>query len=454
MTGLGTSLSQKRDTPMNKQMTVQVPVDGRAYTFHLCHRRIEFEAAGEITYYWMAIPELRKSGGGTNVRACINLWWAETLAQSLTDPEDKMDAEVNLALAELYPLIAQHRGAQDVFNDGFLKKRGSRRLAPRGKQASVHCASLEDDRELDDRESVLSDAEWKRLQTMCRRRDIDGIRQEIEAILVGELPAKQERPKYDEAFRVWMGNAVVQFEEGGRNGLRRFLNGELLPQIALYRRRGSQVRPRLFINMVSHEAKAAFHLCYTNAWSKLTPLLMKDCGLDATSARFMSLWHNQNELESGRDAFWGHILALHPLSERVMTQAHHRAAVGQWLSVAQDDPLAGPIVDRDEYWDLVATILAASHEYAHLREQANAARRLSAGALPSSSRQSAAQPAPDREQVAALFDQYATEVLLTCQTCSGSVSYVDAKAGTGGGAVVTYVCDKCGKTGAVDLGTE
>ncbi len=367
---------------MSRQIKVVLPFGGDSFTFQLCQLEIELGAAGMVEYYWMPIPGLRQPNG-LNVRACIDSWWAETQAQALSDPDDIEDAKKNLALAELYPLVVRHRGPQNVFKDAFLKK-GARKKRSAGRQdGSAGQSDYDlDDGELDDRQFALPDAEWKRLQAMCRRRDIDSVRRENESLFVGELPPQKEQPAYDAAMSVWMTGALTELKTTGREGLRRFLEAELLRQLKLYRRRGGQIRPRLFINMVSYEAKVSFHNCYANAWSKLTPWLMHNRGLGSTSARFMSLWHHQNERDSGRDVFWGHVLALHPLSERVMTQAPHRVAVGQWLRAAAGDPLPGTVVDRSEYWDLVATILAAGHEYAHLREQANAARRLPPGTPP------------------------------------------------------------------------
>ncbi len=371
----------KRETAMTQQVKAVLPFGSDSFTFQLCKHEIELGAAGMVQYYWMPIPGLRHPDG-VNVRACVDSWWAEVQAQAFSDPDDIKFAEENLALAELYPLVVRHRGPQNVFRDAFLMKGARRNRSTGGRGGSAGQSDYDlDDGELDDRQFTLPDAEWKRLQAMCRQRDVDGIRQEIESLFVGELPPRSEKPRYNEAFDHWTANAVAALRDG-RGALRGFLETDLLRWIKLYRRRGGQIRPHLFINMVSHEAKVAFHTCYSNAWMKLTQWLMDNRELDPTSARFMFFWHRQNERDSGRDAFWGHVLALHPLSERVMTQAPHRVAVGQWLRAAAGDPLTGKVVDRDEYWDLVATTLAAGHEYVHLREQANAARRLPSGTPP------------------------------------------------------------------------
>ena len=81
-----------------------------------------------------------------------------------------------------------------------------------------------------------------------------------------------------------------------------------------------------FPYMFSYECKVAFYLCCTAAWCGLVPWLVQNRGINATSERFLRLWHNQNQPRDddggvsggARDVFCGQV-ALHPLSGVVLT---------------------------------------------------------------------------------------------------------------------------------------
>jgi len=411
---------------------VSVPIGGQTFAFKLCHRQIEIEAAGMIDYYWMAVPKLRS--GGQNAQRCIDSWWAETEAQGFTDEEDRADAGVNLAFAELYPLICADKSLQDVFRDAFLHK----------------CA---------DREFVVSPDDEARVSALVANRDREGIRCEMQNLLMGELPPDHEKPLYRLACQHWIGNAVVALRNGDRGQLRTFLEGDLACWLKKYRRRGDEYgqskRVRLFLNMLGYEAKVAFFLCYANAWAKITPWLVNHRKLDVVSARFLALWHNQNQPDDGRDVFWGHVLALHPLSERVMNEPHHLVALGRWISLARQygAELSPAEAASDEYWAAVEAILLAAHEYkgAWVHDQERRGVTLVAKeAIGLDPGTPADEPDPFRD----FLEDEAERQSLSCPLCQGRLAYCACRKKPPGGPSdleTDWTCRSCGKEALVRI---
>ena len=107
-----------------------------------------------------------------------------------------------------------------------------------------------------------------------------------------------------------------------------------------------------------------------------------------------------------------------------MTQVHHRTAVGQWLVAAANDPVGGPIVDRDEFWDMVATTLAAGHEHVALKNLEKTARTKTAKPLEAPDIDSQDPMTTDVGTIKNLFDEYARKQLLDCQHCQESVAFI------------------------------
>ncbi|MHC4234760.1 MAG: hypothetical protein ACYSUQ_06565 [Planctomycetota bacterium] len=333
---------------MATQFKLVVPADKKEILFRLCHRQLKMGPAGRIRYLWFAVPEFRR--GRQNFRQAVDYWWATV--RELAPPQDREANELVLVLAELFPEVGGSHACQSVFTDAFLG-------------------------EACNRDYSLPDEDWRGLRDMALARDTAGIRREIDRCLVGDLPHRSLMPLYQAAFRSWMDAATQVLRSEGHAALRTFLTEEVVPRYREYRRRGGEEHVRRFLNMLAHEAKVAAYTCYAAAWRGLIAMLHDLDLVDPASARFLWFWHGQQDNDDGQDVFRGAILALHPLSARIMTEPHYRHAIGAWLvqsAMTCPDPWTGDF-QGDAYWLMVAAIQAAAREHVALRGQANLRRR-------------------------------------------------------------------------------
>jgi hypothetical protein len=281
-----------------------------------------------------------------------------------------------------------------------------------------------------ERTYCLPAEEVVRLRRLAALRDPQRTRAELEGLFLGEMPPDCEMPGFQEAARSWIGNGIVALAQGGRPALRKHV-AEVGKWIAKYRKQGDRNRVRRFVKMFAYECKAAFYLCYASTWVGLLQKLVTDGRTNVTGERFMRLWHHQNQPASdnhgvvggARDVFCGQVLALHPLSAVVLNDTAHLMTIGRWLAHAQFDGLhqTGRVSTCPEYWDVVATILEAAHEYVHARDQWEASRgHVTHGGTVVADR-AAANHAPD--SVALFFEDIAAGQHLACPTCQQNLEY-------------------------------
>jgi len=402
---------------------------GRRFPFALCKRKLDMGEAGQIDYYWMDSSELRR-GEGVNFRSCIAFWWAAMEFKGWNCDNDILMTRV---FAESYRRLGDTRGTQKMFLDAHI----SRSVAlPRG-------YSLPQD-------------EFKRLRDIAYRRDVGGIRRELKTAFVREeMPEDSKDDLADEA-KEWLGFGVQALDAGGDVGLQSWVDDWLIPKMAKMRKAGTRggrkKDNRYLLNAWAYNAKISFYATYANAWGALIGEFEAG-GLDVRSSRFMRLWHMQNPNERGEDVFWGQVLSLHPLTGRVMlhywdhrindvvSNSDYRFGIGKWLLRARPGAFNAADFDCDEYWEVVAVIMAAAREYVHLHDQSTTEKRTT--------------KTPKRADVASdekallhkeeLLDEYAFNHELCCPDCgkllrslSGTTTIV------GDGLVkVTFGCSRC-----------
>ena len=323
-------------------LPVDVTLENRALRFVLCRRKLSMGRAGELDYLWMDSRSFRGGPGMTNLNSCLDLAWEYIRRRG----RDELDSQVELALAEFYPLVNKSKGMQDVFLDAHLSPKA-------------------------ERDVELTDREQGTIRRLVERRDPESVRRKLGQLLAGQEPSKAVKPGYNEAFHRWMCNALVALRRGGRPGLQQFVAGEMATWIGLYRRRGGQPAPRLFINLLAHSAKASFYSCYDLAWRALLPTLTQRLGLSPASQRFLKLWHLNSGEAAERDMFCCQTLALHPLSAFVMGREEHRVAVGDWLALARPENCEAwsPDWECPEYRGMLMAVLTAAAQYKHVWER-------------------------------------------------------------------------------------
>jgi hypothetical protein len=236
----------------------------------------------------------------------------------------------------------------------------------------------------------LPQDEFKRLRNIARRRDVEGVRRELKSAFVGEeMPEDSKGVLADEA-KEWLGFGVQALDTGGDVGLQGWVDDWLVPKMAKLRKAGSRgghkKDVRYLLNAWAYNAKICFYATYANAWGALIGELEAG-GLDVRSSRFMRLWHMQNSNERGEDVFWGQVLSLHPLNGRVMlhywdhrikgivSSSDYRFGIGKWLLRARTGKYEATDFDCNEYWGVVAVIMAAAREYAHVHHELTVPRR-------------------------------------------------------------------------------
>jgi hypothetical protein len=384
----------------------------------------------------------RRRHPGPNYRACVDSWWADVeMAGETHHPEHLF----NLVLAEYFPLVNTARSLQDVYLDAHLHDTADREIQgdpddPRYRRSL--------------RSYSLPQEETRRLYELVERRSAALVRAEIEGLFLGPLPSDAEMPGYARAMEIWASNGVVEFKRGGWDALRRYIDTQLKPWLSRYRKRGGDDRTRLFINMFSYECKVAFYLCYANAWIGLIRALVDQHGLDPRSERFLRLWHHQNQpIEDPaapggghRDAFCGQILALHPLSAIVHGEPNHLQAIAGWIGHPDYDVLnrQGRVGECPAYWNMVAAILIAAHEYRRSHErwdEERGVRETSGGAN---------RPDPPRDDargsLALLFEDYVQARRIGCPHCPAPLVYRHVEP-PGEGSSEAHVVFRCRDAG-------
>jgi len=138
-------------------------------------------------------------------------------------------------------------------------------------------------------------------------------------------------------------------------------------------RRGGMHLQKQVLDILSYEARAALHRCYSAVWcGLLLPHLAEKYGLSAESVRFLSLWHLDQVSESnlGDQAYFhlfhGHVFALHPAAALFLSTPRGQGLVGSWLADGGTEAAFGRFL---------AGMLVAVHHYDARREQSAADRK-------------------------------------------------------------------------------
>jgi hypothetical protein len=104
-------------------------------------------------------------------------------------------------------------------------------------------------------------------------------------------------------------------------------------------RRSGHAAGKQAMDMLSYEARAAFHRVYSAVWAYfILPTLRAAPGFGAAAADFHEFWHTDPSWEvPGADAnehlFHGHVFGLHPAGAVFLQAPAGRQVVGEWLSL-------------------------------------------------------------------------------------------------------------------------
>ena len=425
---------------MSNKSEIELSCNQESFSFDLYHRTLNFGTAGKGEYYWMDGRGLRRGSGGNNLRSCIDFSWS--CVEEAEDSNDEYN-QVNLVLAEAYSLVNTSRAMQNVFLDAQLHKNADRKI----EYESDHKGRV---KQHSTRTYQLPQEEKSHLQQIVQSRDIREIQREFETLFRGDQPPANERPAFVTAAQHWIGNGVVAFKKGGRQGLNYYIHGDLKKQITQFRKGGINERVRLFLNMFSYECKVAFYLCYANAWAFLLPKLKQQEEISENAIRFMQLWHNQNqpqEVEGGEilNVFSGQVLSLHPLSAVILTDPVSMVAIGNWIGHPDYQQLTAEnnVGSSEEYWNIVLTILIAAHEYRGSHQRWNESRGQTEFA--NNKAVTLAKQGEKTFSETEAFESYVAENLIFCEKCSGILEYKNyaIEKEEDSPCIATYFCSQC-----------
>jgi hypothetical protein len=437
---------------MSDSLRIELQKGDRSFPFELHRRTITLGVAGPIAYHWMDSRQFRRKRPGPNFRACVDSWWADVERAGDAGLEENL---INLVLAESFPLVSTARSLQDIYLDAHLHPKADREfiVGSDGRRAGPA-------RRIDS----LPPDETRRLRELAHMRDAEAVGAEFDRLFLAQLPPEGEMPAYQEACRDWVGRGIAALVRGGRDGLRAWIRSELATRLKKLRRRGGQDPTRQFINMFSYECKVSFYSCYANAWLGLIPRLVADGHLDTIGERFHHLWHYQNPtiedptLPTGgrRDAFCGQVLALHPLSGVALVEPDHLQAIGGWIGHPDHEELVR--LGRDgscpAYWEMVATVMIAAHEYRRshaLWDDRRGVRTVGVDSCPGGPPGDDAPPA-----VGVTFEDFARDRGHACASCGGPLAYVrhDDPVGAAREVRVHFLCRGGGHEAVVEVGEQ
>ncbi len=286
-----------------------------------------------------------------------------------------------------------------------------------------------------------------------------GARCKLDRTLNWFVPAETQLTALQEQFENTVHKGIDAWRRGGSEGLQRYLE-DLGASMRRTRRIGGQDQARTFLNMFAYEAKISFNLCYANTWVDLVPWLRQHHDLDDLSARFLRLWHHQEQpveiavasspqdpgpampftettnLDRALDptpeatpryergVFSGQVLGLHPISGFIMQDPAFLNIAGQFFASEEFFQVdrRGPTDQCPAYWKLIYAILYASHEYRLTADQiaANrpAKRRRRGGKV--------IEPVapPEGPSESQLIEDYVTARNLRCGDCGGALRLV------------------------------
>ena len=133
-------------------------------------------------------------------------------------------------------------------------------------------------------------------------------------------------------------------------------------------RRGHADEQKSALDVLSYEARAAFHRCYSALWCYLLPALIERFSLSEVTQRFTQLWHFEhgNDSSARFRVFHGGIFALHPATANLIQTESGKLIIGNFVA----DPAS-----EDNNSRLLHAVLVATHHYASLRDERNLIRR-------------------------------------------------------------------------------
>lgn len=267
---------------------------GRYYSFELGRKSVVFGDV-PVQQFWMPLDSIygRPKAQPRNYEVLVELYWAQCMEALTVFDDEVLDSYI---LAKLLPYFRRN-GSRRIFADSILtyayhfgeRKQDQVRRLDDLLAASRHTAL--DIAKFHEHTNELLGGNFKRTDEAA------AAYQELEAELLGE------------------GRRAVQ-RWGVANGMQVPIATVERWMKTFARRRGHEAK-KLALDILSYEARAAMHRCYSAVWFELLAHLERKYELDQASVQFHRLMHFDVQLLSNLPdrnfhLFHGHIFALHP----------------------------------------------------------------------------------------------------------------------------------------------
>lgn len=329
----------------------------RAYHFELCRKPFRM-VESPIDQFWMALPGLY----GTRNKVCqnhkqvIECYWS-LCKRHLTHLNPQQ--QDTYLLANLLP-YTRDNGSRRVFEDAKLRQ--YEQSSKKGGRDRTRRVAMLDALLMSGYHEQLTELEFRdRTGDLLGPPEFDDETRDVydryvtEVLTIGRWLLDQRDPC---AIHTVTDEWQAKMNSVGR-----------------HRGRGLE---KSVLNILSYEARAAFHTCYSAVWNELLQHLTNRYSLCRQSVLFHRLWHfgikrpSEERLPADFHLFHGHLFALHPASGQFLSTETGVSLVGQWLS----DPHS-----VSKYQQLLHGLFVAMYQYDDTRQMAASDRKITSAKM-------------------------------------------------------------------------
>jgi len=259
-------------------------------------------------HWWMPIGSIygQRNQYGKNREALADLFWASSLAEDGFGATSRDVKEIYL-LAKILPMV-RSTGGRRIFDDG--------RLA-RSKTPDVH--------------------ELNRMIHSVSQDSVDSaeFQRRVSAVLGPPMFSQAAKDLYCEIASEIFSEASEMLVESPQNALANVV-GKWDSWNRRIGRRSGQAEQKKILDVLSYEARAAIHRCYSHAWLQLLKKWFHLEAICPESLSFHRFWHFElldysDGNVANRHLFQGHIFGLHPAGSNLIATAAGRALISDLI---------------------------------------------------------------------------------------------------------------------------
>lgn len=309
-------LEQFAEIPSDVPLAITDRRHGPGHIFRFALNRKQTTLGSlDIDQYWMDKRGLygERNRNSENRREAINLFWALCIcAGSALDDREVQESYVLARLLQ----HSRSNGSRRVFADASMETGCPPEIIAELNQLLIT-----------GKDSQMGASEFHR---------------NTAGILGPPEYTQQERDRYDEMVPELMDTACAALTEGDMQG---YIEAEDLwinYMRTIGRRRGKQLE-KCVLDILSYEARAAFHRCYSQAWQYILLQLSWQFQLSDDSLLFHKLWHLDQVMPANETnatlfhLFHGHIFGLHPAGADFIRTTTGQEIIGDLILNPEDD---------------------------------------------------------------------------------------------------------------------